>query len=200
MNDIENAYGSEAVPVEDILGLEVAPDDSDRQVIEPWAASVAGPILDVGSGTGRWTGHLANLGHDITGLEPAERLVELARDTHPSVLFRHGSIADLEDTEERWAGILAWYSIIHMGPAELLDALAFLRRVLEPHGTLLMSFFAGRRLESFAHPVATAYRWPMPDMVSLLNAVGLEVTAQSWDPSAPHAYLIARPGTSETAG
>lgn len=198
MNDIEKAYGSEAVPVEDILGLEVAPDDPDRQVIEPWAASASGPILDVGSGTGRWTSHLANLGHDVTGLEPAERLVELARDTHPSVLFRHGSIADLEDTEARWAGILAWYSIIHMGPAELLDALAFLRRVLEPNGTLLMSFFAGPRLESFAHPVATAYRWPMPDMVSLLNSVGLEVTSQFWDPPAPHAYLIARPGTSET--
>src|SRR5690625_883731 len=165
MNDIENAYGSEAVPVEDILGLEVAPDDSDRQVIEPWAASVAGPILDVGSGTGRWTGHLANLGYDITGLEPAERLVELARDTHPSVLFRHGSIADLEDTEERWAGILAWYSIIHMGPAELLDAPPFPRRVLEPNGTLRWSFFAGPRLEPFAHPVAPATRWRLPARV-----------------------------------
>lgn len=62
MDEVERAYGSETTPVEHILGREVTPDDPAPQVIEPWAATVSGPILDGGSGTGRWTGHLANLG------------------------------------------------------------------------------------------------------------------------------------------
>lgn len=199
MDEIEKAYGSETLPVEHILGTQVASDDPDRQIIEPWAATVSGPILDVGSGTGRWAGHLATLGHDITGLEPAERLIRIAQEQHPAAHFRHGSIADLEHTDQRWAGILAWYSIIHMGPAELHDALTTLRTVLEPNGTLLMSFFSGPAQQAFAHPVATAYRWPMPEMVSILDDVGFEVTVQHWDAQAPHAYLIARATASESS-
>ena len=200
MDEIAKAYGSETSPAEHLLGTVVSPGDPDRQIIEPWAATVTGPILDVGSGTGRWTRHLADLGYEVTGLEPAQRLVQLARQTHPAAAFRHGSIAGLDKTEARWAGILAWYSIIHMGPTELPGALATLRSVLEPNGTLLISFFAGPKQEAFAHPVATAYRWPLPDMVSILREIGFETTVQRWDPPAPHAYLIARPTSRRTSG
>ncbi|WP_233722101.1 hypothetical protein [Nesterenkonia massiliensis] len=48
-----DAYGSPEVDIEGILGAEISPDDPDRAVIEPWAAAVDGPILDVGAGTGR---------------------------------------------------------------------------------------------------------------------------------------------------
>ena len=122
MDEIARAYDSETSPAEDLLGAVVAPEDPDRQIIEPWAAAISGAILDVGSGTGRWTGHLANLGHQVTGLEPADRLIRLARETYPSVQFLQGTISDLEDNPTRWAGILAWYSVIHMGPAELSHA------------------------------------------------------------------------------
>lgn len=198
MDEIKKAYGSETNPVEHILGTAVSPGDPDRQVIEPWAATVSGPILDVGSGTGRWTGHLVSRGHEVTGLEPVERLIQIARETYPAVQFRQASVADLEQTRTQWAGILAWYSIIHMGPAELPTALDTLRTALTPNGTLLMSFFAGPEQQSFAHPVAMAYRWPMDDMVRLLSEAGLDVTTQHWDCHTPHAYVIARP-TNRTA-
>lgn len=200
MDEIEKAYGSETNPVEHILGTAVSPGDPDRLVIEPWAATVSGAILDVGSGTGRWTGHLVSRGHEATGLEPVERLIEIARETYPAVQFRQASVADLEQSRTQWAGILAWYSIIHMGPAELPTALATLRTALAPNGTMLMSFFSGRRQEAFAHPVATAYRWPMPAMVKLLSETGFEVTTQHQESHAPHAYLIARSTASQTSG
>lgn len=193
MNEIEKAYGSESKPVERILGTIVSPDDPDRTIIEPWAQTVPGQILDVGSGTGRWTGHLANLGHDVIGLEPAERLLHIARQSYPAARFCHGEIADLAQPQQRWAGILAWYSVIHMGPDELPAALATLQHVLEPHGTMLLSFFSGPRLEPFAHPVAVAYRWPMSDMVQALNDAGFEVTTQHWQPNVPHAHVVVCP-------
>ncbi len=160
--------------------------------IEPWADTVRGRILDVGSGTGRWTGHLAGLGHDIDGLEPVEELVGVARKAHPEVTFRLGAISDLAATDDRWAGILAWYSLIHMGPDDLPDALATLRSALEDGGTMLMSFFSGPRLESFDHPVATAFRWPLPDMTRALNHAGFEVIGERWDGRSPHAIMLAR--------
>lgn len=195
MDDIEKAYGSESQPVERLLGTTVSPDDPDRAIIQPWAKTVSGPILDVGSGTGRWTGHLANLGYDVTGLEPTERLIHLASQSYPEVPFCRGAIAELAQSQKRWAGILAWYSVIHMGPNELLDALKTLQGALEPDGTMLLSFFSGPDLEPFDHPVAVAYRWPMKDMVQAASDAGFEVTTQYWSPSAPHAYVIARPAT-----
>ena len=196
MNDIADAYGSPSMPVEDILGTTVSPDDPDRLIIEPWAKTVHGSILDVGAGTGRWTGHLTQLGYDVTGLEPAERLVTLARQTHPAARFWVGSIADLTRTPQRWAGILAWYSVIHMGPEELQSSVATLRNALTDDGTLLLSFFTGARMEPFDHPVATAYRWPLADITQALAAAGLDVIKQYRNLISPHAYVIAQVSSS----
>lgn len=192
MDDIAKAYGSPARPVEQILGTTVSADDPDRLIIEPWAKTVDGSILDVGAGTGRWTGHLTHLGYDVTGLEPAERLVTLARQTHPAARFCVGSIADLTGTTQRWAGMLAWYSVIHMGPDQLQASVTTLRRALVDDGTLLLSFFTGPRLEPFDHPVATAYRWPLADMTQALADAGFDVIEQHRNLTSPHAYVIAQ--------
>uniref|UniRef100_UPI00019D991A SAM-dependent methyltransferase n=1 Tax=Corynebacterium glutamicum (strain ATCC 13032 / DSM 20300 / JCM 1318 / BCRC 11384 / CCUG 27702 / LMG 3730 / NBRC 12168 / NCIMB 10025 / NRRL B-2784 / 534) TaxID=196627 RepID=UPI00019D991A len=190
-DDVSKAYSSPTFDAEALLGTVISAEDPDRVLIEPWATGVDGVILDVGSGTGRWTGHLASLGHQIEGLEPATRLVELARQTHPSVTFHHGTITDLSDSPKRWAGLLAWYSLIHMGPGELPDALVALRMAVEDGGGLLMSFFSGPSLEPMYHPVATAYRWPLPELAQALETAGFQVTSSHWDPRFPHAYLTA---------
>ncbi len=191
-NRVAEAYGSSWANAERILGVEISPDDPDRAIIEPWAASIDGQILDVGAGTGRWTGHLAGLGHTIEGLEPAERLITLARVRHPSVVFHHGSIEDFAQHETRWGGILAWYSMIHMSPDELPHALATLRTLLNDGGSLLISFFSGPRLEAFDHPIATAYRWPVANMVHALTQNGFEVITQRSNTQSPHASITAR--------
>lgn len=177
-----------------MLGTTVSAADPDRTVIEPWADTITGRILDVGSGTGRWAGHLAGLGHDIDGLEPVERLVDLARKAHPAVRFRVGAIDDLTDSGDRWAGILAWYSLIHLGPDDLPNALAILRSVLDDDGTMLMSFFSGQRLEPFDHPVAIAYRWPLSDMARVLDRAGFTVVREHWARQASHAIMLVRAG------
>jgi len=194
-DEVTQAYGSKAAGLADMLGTEVLAGDPDGDVIEPWAAAVSGRILDVGAGTGRWSGRLAALGHTVEGLEPVDQFAEIARRTHPSVVFRHASLSDLVGSDERWSGILAWYSLIHLGPDKLPTALTILRRVLEEDGSLLLSFFSGPQLEAFRHPVTTAWRWPMEDMTRAVEEAGFEVTDQQWDPRSPHANItaVARP-------
>lgn len=190
-DEVTQAYGFKAAGLADMLGAVVSPRDPDRDVIESWAETVSGRILDIGAGTGRWSGHLAALGHAVEGLEPVGQFVEIARRTHPAVVFRHASLADLVGSEERWSGILAWYSLIHLSPDELPTALSTLREVLEKDGSLLVSFFSGLRLEEFRHPATTAYRWPMKDMTRAIEQAGFEVTDQQWDPRGPHANITA---------
>ncbi len=190
--DVPGAYGERADALAGVLGRTVAPDNPDRGLIESWADGIAGPILDVGSGTGRWTAHLAARGHAIAGLEPAAPFVDMARASFPAVSFRNASIADLDQTATRWAGLLAWYSLIHMDDRELPAALATLHRALEADGQLLLSFFSGPVYGPIAHPAATAYRWPMADMVTVLEQAGFQVTGQRTIPGAPHAVVSAR--------
>lgn len=191
-DDVARAYGANAEALADMLGTVVDPRDPDRAVIEAWARTVDGRVLDVGAGTGRWTGHLAGLGYDVVGLEPAAEFVEIARRTHPAVEFRQAGTADLAGSAERWAGVLAWYSLIHLGPAELARALSVLRGVLVDGGSILASFFTGPHAEAMNHPVATAYRMPMAEMSRALAGAGFEVADQQWHPGGLHAHVTAR--------
>lgn len=187
-----DAYDSPLFDAETMLGSVVAATDPDRLVIEEWAGRIDGRILDVGSGTGRWAGHLAALGHHIEGLEPAGRLVEKAREVHRGVVFQHGSIADLSGSDERWDGLLAWYSLIHMAPDELAASLKILRGVMREGGSLLASFFSGPEFAAMRHPVALAYRYPLPVMRQALETAGFEVVAAHWGGHSPHAFVEAR--------
>lgn len=190
--EVRDAYGSRAETLADMLGTTVSAEDPDRAVIELWADTVSGRILDVGSGTGRWAGHLAGLGHDIEGLEPVEEFLEIARQAHPRVPFRLASIADLACTDQQWSAILAWYSLIHLGPEQMPETLATLRRALNDEGVLLVSFFTGPRLEAFDHPVTTAYRWPVQAMTSALDRAGFAVTGHHTHPQGLHASVTAQ--------
>ena len=191
-DDVVESYDAQKFGPETILGTLVQENDPDRQVIEPWAAAVDGVILDVGSGTGRWTGRLSALGHQVEGMEPARRLLRLSQEAHPSVAFHHGSIADLADSPRQWAGILAWYSLIHLGPQQLPDTLDNLGAVLRKNGSLLMSFFAGSELRQVPHPVAPAWSWPLSEMNLVLERAGFEITDSRHEPDTLHAWVEAR--------
>src|SRR5699024_10506898 len=128
-----------------------------------------------------------------------------------------GWIDELSDTQNNWAGILAWYTIIHLGPEELPKALVALRAGLVDDGSLLMSFFSGPYAEAFEQPVTTAHRWPlaartqavayaddfehpvaaacrwlMSVMAPALEHAGFEVRHRYGGYHSPHAYIIAR--------
>lgn len=196
-SDVADAYGSRAHGLAEMLGTEVSPADPDRAIVEPWAAGVTGRILDVGSGTGRWAGHLAALGHRVDGLEPAAEFVKIARRAHPGVEFFLASVSDLASPDHelggrRWSAILAWYSLIHLPPEQMLGALTTLQRALTDGGSLLISYFTGPRLEPFDHPVTLAYRWPTQAMADELHRAGFTVTGQTAHPGGMHASITAR--------
>lgn len=205
------AYGARAAEYVEAVGTMAATAPQDRALVERWAAESEGPLLDLGCGPGQWTAHLAAQGHDVVGMDPAAEFLEIARREHPTVQFRDGGVEDLHPAE-RWGGVLAWYSLIHLDPADVPAALARLHACLAPGGRALIGFFdaddcararaeraapeAPRPLgpEPFPHAVAQAYRWPAAAMAALLRQTGLRIehTAQRTDPGArPHAAIVA---------
>lgn len=190
-DEVSGAYSARVAQITDVLGTTVHPMDPDRTVIEPWATGVGGRILDVGSGTGRWAGHLAALGYDIEGIDPAEQFVEVARRAHPAVPFRVAAVGSLAGSDERWSGILAWYSLIHLDPDGVRSALSILRHVLNDGGSILLSFFNGPRIALIDHPVAPAYRWSIATMSEALNDAGFLVLDRHGSDQSHHAAITA---------
>jgi ubiquinone/menaquinone biosynthesis C-methylase UbiE len=117
----------------------------DRQLLDRFAASVRdiGPVCDLGCGPGHVARYLQERGVQVCGVDLSSAMVEQARRLTPAVEFHQGNMLALDGDDESWAGIAAFYSLIHIPRGDLPQALAELRRVLRPGGKLLVAFHIG---------------------------------------------------------
>jgi SAM-dependent methyltransferase len=122
----------------------------DRAVLALYADLVHGAasgdaprVFEIGCGPGRITAHLAGLGLDMLGIDLSPAMIEQARRRHPDLDFRVGQMTALDLPPGDAAGLVAWYSLIHIPPAEHPVVLTGFRRVLAPGGHLLLAFHAG---------------------------------------------------------
>lgn len=188
------AYGDRADEYAELLGSMDAVHPDDRTLVEAWADTTPGLLLDVGCGPGHWTAHLHRRGHDVIGIEPVPRFVGLARAAAPEVDFRIGTIEAVGLPDGAVGGAFAWYSLVHHRPDRVPVALAEVHRILAPGGGLLVGFFEGPSLEPFDHAVTTAHRWPVDRMVTALEDAGFTVDSvhrRTDEGARPHAAVVA---------
>ncbi|MFJ8197351.1 class I SAM-dependent methyltransferase [Streptomyces sp. NPDC096152] len=102
-----------------------------------------GPVADVGCGPGRITAHLSKMDVDAFGIDLSPGMIEVARRDHPGLRFEVGSMTDLHLADASLAGLVAWYSLIHVPDDEIGLVLTHFRRVLRPGGPLLLGFHVG---------------------------------------------------------
>jgi hypothetical protein len=99
--------------------------------------------------------------------------IEHARATHPGPQFRLGSMAEVDVPEHSTAGVLSWFSTIHLHPADLTGALIGFRQLIRLDGMLVLGFFdSPDEVTAFDHAVATAYRWPAARLAEHLTEAG----------------------------
>jgi len=117
----------------------------DRQLLDRFAAFVrdVGPACDMGCGPGHVARYLHEQGVQVCGIDLAPAMVEQARRLTPGIEFRQGDMMALDAPDGIWAGIAAFYSIIHIPRDDMTRALVELRRVLRPGGLLLLAFHIG---------------------------------------------------------
>ncbi|MRH93609.1 methyltransferase domain-containing protein [Nocardia sp. SYP-A9097] len=106
-------------------------------------AQGGGRVADVGCGAGRITAHLCQLAVDAFGIDLSPKMIEVARRDHPGLPFEVGSMTDLALADASIAGLVAWYSLIHIPDDELATVLAQFQRVLRPGGALLLGYHVG---------------------------------------------------------
>ncbi|MET8042142.1 class I SAM-dependent methyltransferase [Micromonospora sp. NPDC005215] len=203
--DTRTSYDTVAGSYAEMLrdGLDAAP--YERAVLALFAeltrSGGEGSVADIGCGPGRITAHLHSLGVDAFGIDLSPAMIDIARRDHPDLRFAVGSMTDLDLTDSCVAGILAWFSLIHIPDDEVPAVLAHFHRVLRPEGTLLLAFHVGdgHRLKTEGyggHPMNVYVHRRPPDRVAAwLADAGFTVEAQLLhrpDESRHGAFLFAR--------
>lgn len=113
------------------------------------AERAAGPVLEVGAGTGRVTAHLARRGADVTGLEPSGRMIARAKQRAAEggldLNMVQGDVKTFR-LEQRFALVIAPFNaLMHLyTPNEQLQALENLHAHLQPGGGLAFDLYLPR--------------------------------------------------------
>lgn len=193
-NVVREAYADRAEEYTALLGSMAHTHESDQQLVATWASDLRGPVIDAGCGPGHWTDFLAKLGVEAEGVDQVQEFIGRAQARFPAVTFRIGSLGDLDVPDGYAAGVLAWYSIVHLDLNELTSVLREFARCIAPGGSLLLGFFEGDAVVQFPHAVTIAYFWPVGEMSAQLKTAGFEVheVHTRTDPGKrPHAAIIA---------
>ncbi|TQM29694.1 class I SAM-dependent DNA methyltransferase [Nocardia bhagyanarayanae] len=144
-------------------------------------ANGSGPVADIGCGPGRIAAHLESLGVPAFGMDLSPRMIELARNEFPGMRFEVGSMEELAIEDGALAGLVAWYSIIHLPPERVPHVLNEFYRVLRSGGHALLGFQAADAADTvlaFDHKVTPAYRWSPDRLAELAREAGFTVIAR----------------------
>ena len=189
LEDTRASYDTVADSYADLTRHLLDETPGERAVLASFADMVrvqgGGAVADVGCGPGRITAHLRQLGVDAFGIDLSPGMIAVARRDHPGLRFELGSMTDLALAGASMAGLVAWYSLIHVPDDEISSVFAQFRRVLRPGGPLLLSFHVGAesqlKTQGYGgHPMKVYVHRRRPDqMIAWLNEAGFAVETHS---------------------
>jgi trans-aconitate methyltransferase len=150
---VRQSYAAVADLYIELFGTSQRVHPDDLAFIGRHLAGQQGVVLDLGCGPGHITGYLRALGVDATGIDMVPEFIGHARAAHPDGRYELGSLEQLGAAGHAVAGILAWYSLIHLPPQDLHGVLTGFRRAMGPAGTLVLGLFDGDEVAAFGHKV-----------------------------------------------
>jgi SAM-dependent methyltransferase len=154
----------------------------DRELLDRFAAQVRGRglVCDLGCGPGEVAHYLRSRSVEMVGVDLSPRMVAVARRLNPGIEFTEGNMLALDVPTGAWAGIAAFYCIIHIPREKVGLALQEMKRVLMPGGRLLLAFHVGQETlhldEWWGQPVSADFIFFEKDeMEGYLRAAGFEI-------------------------
>lgn len=147
--NVLNCYNKVASKYADHFFGELAYKPLDRIMLSRFAADNGnrGKVADLGCGCGHTTAFLHKSGvKDIVGIDLSPEMIATAQKLSPSLSFEVGNMLHLQYPDNHFAGIVAFYAIVHFNDNELSQALEEIHRVSQIGGQLLFSFHTDEQI------------------------------------------------------
>lgn len=203
---VRDSYDSAAEAYAQNLGSELDGKPLDRHLLNRFAEELLqrGLVADLGCGPGHIARYLHERGVQMVGIDLSPAMVRIAQGRNAGIPFRTGDMTALDLDDASLAGIVAFYSIVHLDAAALDRVFAEMHRVLVAGGLALVAFHVGEEVihldELFGCRVFLDFRFHDPaDVVARLERAGLHVIERCDRdpyPEAEHqshrSYLLAR--------
>ena len=161
------------------VGGELAGKPTDRRLLDALAAGAGagGLVGDLGCGPGHVAAYLAGRGVRVVGVDLSPGML---RQAPAEVPVAAGDLRALPLADGALAAAVAFYSLIHLPPGSERAALAEVRRVLRPGGTLLAAVHVGDEVrhldEWWGEPVSVDFRFfRVAELTGWLAAAGFAV-------------------------
>ncbi|HVH69954.1 MAG TPA: methyltransferase domain-containing protein [Candidatus Dormibacteraeota bacterium] len=145
LSDYQSSYDRIAEEYATRIAGELAHKPLDRMLLDEFAVRLkgAGRVCELGCGPG----HVARYSHDrvvdIFGIDLSPGMLEQARKLNAAIEFQQGNMLALDVENGAWAAIVAFYSIVHIPKADILQAFREMFRALKPGGLLFLAFHIG---------------------------------------------------------
>jgi SAM-dependent methyltransferase len=162
---IGQSYDSAAKAYAERLFNELDAKPLDRHLLNRFAESMKGRGLvgDMGCGPGHVAKYLHLHGVEVCGIDISLEMIRIAKGMSPEIDFKVGDMLSLDIADGSFAGIVAFYSIVHFDSSELATALSECRRVIKDGGLILLAFHIGDEVihldDLFDRPVDLDFRF-----------------------------------------
>ena len=142
---IEFSYDQVAQQYTETFFEELARKPFDRQLLDAFAERVRdqGTVCDLGCGPGHVARYLKDRGVEVCGVDLSAAMVQCATRLNPDIPFHKGDMRALDFPPASFAGMAAFYGLIHLQRPEVPHALQELYRALAAHAPLLLAFHGG---------------------------------------------------------
>lgn len=205
------AYDTVAAAYAERVRTELADRPLDRALLSAFAEFVqlsgGGKVVDVGCGPGHVSGYLNQAGLAMVGLDLSATMLGQARRLHPGLGLAQASMTALPLGDGLLAGLVAWYSTIHVPTDHLDGVFAEFHRVVRPGGIVVLGFQVGdecRQIDqAYGHDVSVVAYRRQPELIAqLLKDAGFNCLVQSVrqpdpDETVAQACLMARKGEAD---
>lgn len=184
--NVRDSYDSAAEAYAQHLASELDRKPLDRHLLNRFAEEVRGRglVADIGCGPGHVARYLHDRGVSIVGIDLSPAMIGCAARLNPGLDFRAGDMRDLSLPPAALAGLVAFYSIVHLAPDELPPVMREFRRVLAPGALALVAFHIGTEAvhvdDLFGAAVDLDFHFHVPaDVVAVMRDERLTVIEHS---------------------
>lgn len=136
-NKIGNGYNNTRKPDKYIV----------KKIIELLQPKKENVYLDIGCGTGNYTAEIAKDDFSFVGVEPSEKMLELAKTKSNKIIWKIGTAEAIPSENDVFDGIIGTLTIHHWSNLE--KAFTELYRVLKANGKIVLFTSTSEQMEGY---------------------------------------------------